>query len=55
MDGCHGVNIGAGQVSKGKNPVAQLGLKALGEHHQEQNLKQGLVRYERESLRVKLF
>ena len=37
MDGCHGVNTGAGQVSKGKSPVAQLGLKALGEHHQGQD------------------
>lgn len=32
----------AGQISKGKSPVAQLGLKALGEYHQEQGLKQRL-------------
>lgn len=54
MDGCHGVNTGAGQVSKGKSPVVQLGLKALGEYHQEQDLKWRLDWPKRESMRVKL-
>ena len=47
MDGCHGVNTGAGQVSKGKSPVTQLVLKPLGEYHQEQDLKQRFDRPER--------
>lgn len=44
MDRCHGVNTGAGHVSKGKSPVAQLSLKALSEHHQGRDLKQRLSR-----------
>lgn len=42
MDRCHDVNTGAGQVSKGKSPVAQLSWTVQGEHHQEQDLKQRL-------------
>ena len=42
MDRCHGVNTGAGQVSKGRSPVAQLSWIVQGEHHQEQDLKQRL-------------
>lgn len=54
MDGYHGVSAGAGQVSKGKNPRAQLSLKALGAYHQERDLKPGLIRSKRECRRVKL-
>lgn len=55
MDRCHGVNTGAGHVSKGKSPVAQLSEKAFSEHHQGQDLKQRLIRKKRESLKAELF
>ena len=54
VDRCHGVNTGAGQVSKGKSPVAQLRWTVLGERHQKRELKQDLIYQKRDLMRVKL-
>ena len=54
VDRCHGVNTGAGHVSKGKSPVAQLRWTMLGERHQKRDLKQDLIYQKRDLMRVKL-